>query len=259
MDLDRARAATANPFDPAGRYHDSAADRRQLLEDGSEAEDTDQLYAESDRGKGGNDAEAIANRHAVLQQLKIGVLLAALDGLSQPQDAHWHAAGAIMAVRRGSIEELVALTEHQREAMLRERAGEMGQVTVEAKAAGDTHYAKRVEHATAHATFEAMTLTEQGKPITRAALMDSFDRDEAEVFKLFAVEAIRRMTSTGLLVPNADNLTYTFDVLGRAEESDNAPATVRVMRAAVPAQGVAPGAGTGAPMGGAPVISTIGG
>lgn len=53
-------------------------------------------------------AEAIANRHAVLQQLKISVLIAALDGLTQPQDTHWHVAGAIMEVRRRAIHQLVA-------------------------------------------------------------------------------------------------------------------------------------------------------
>lgn len=75
--LDRARwrAATANPMaSPA------AADR----------------------------AAAIADRHAVLQQLKVSAVLAVLDGLDQPQDAHWYAAGAIMTVRRRVIHELVA-------------------------------------------------------------------------------------------------------------------------------------------------------
>lgn len=52
-------------------------------------------------------AEAIANRHAVLQQLKISVLLAALDGLAQPQDTHWFVAEALMEVRRRSIHQLV--------------------------------------------------------------------------------------------------------------------------------------------------------
>lgn len=72
---DRWRAATADPF-AAPR----AADR----------------------------AAAIADRHAVLQQLKVAVLLAALDGLAQPQDAHWYAAGAVMQVRRATIHRLVA-------------------------------------------------------------------------------------------------------------------------------------------------------
>ncbi|WP_459980064.1 hypothetical protein, partial [Mycobacterium avium] len=36
------------------------------------------------------------------------MLLAALDGLTQPQDVHWHCAGAIMAVRREMIYDLVA-------------------------------------------------------------------------------------------------------------------------------------------------------
>lgn len=75
--LDRARwrAATANPMaSPA------AADR----------------------------AAAIADRHAELQQLKVSAVLAVLDGLDQPQDVHWYAAGAIMTVRRRVIHELVA-------------------------------------------------------------------------------------------------------------------------------------------------------
>lgn len=53
-------------------------------------------------------AAAIANRHAVLQKLKLSVLLAALDGLVQPQDVHWFCAGAIMEVRREMIRLLVA-------------------------------------------------------------------------------------------------------------------------------------------------------
>lgn len=56
-------------------------------------------------------ATGIANRHAVLNQLKLSVLLAALDGLAQPQDVHWHCAGAIMAVRRATIVRLVAEAE----------------------------------------------------------------------------------------------------------------------------------------------------
>ncbi|SII21164.1 Uncharacterised protein [Mycobacteroides abscessus subsp. abscessus] len=53
-------------------------------------------------------AGSIAANHATLNQLKICVLLAALDGLTQPQDVHWHCAGAIMAVRREMIYDLVA-------------------------------------------------------------------------------------------------------------------------------------------------------
>lgn len=53
-------------------------------------------------------AAAIANRHAVLQKLKLSVLLAALDGLVQPQSVHWFCAGAIMEVRREMIRLLVA-------------------------------------------------------------------------------------------------------------------------------------------------------
>ncbi|SIG44763.1 bifunctional DNA primase/polymerase domain protein [Mycobacteroides abscessus subsp. abscessus] len=75
---DRWRAATADPF-AAPRAADKAA--------------------------------AIADRHAVLQQLKVAVLLAALDGLAQPQDTHWFAAGAVMQVRRATIHRLVAESE----------------------------------------------------------------------------------------------------------------------------------------------------
>ncbi|WP_100522416.1 hypothetical protein [Mycobacteroides abscessus] len=75
---DRWRAATADPF-AAPRAADKAA--------------------------------AIADRHAVLQRLKVAVLLAALDGLAQPQDTHWFAAGAVMQVRRATIHRLVAESE----------------------------------------------------------------------------------------------------------------------------------------------------
>ncbi|WP_100452037.1 bifunctional DNA primase/polymerase [Mycobacteroides abscessus] len=53
-------------------------------------------------------AEAIADLHAVLQQRKVATLIAALDGLTQPQDVHWYAAGAVMEVRRRVIHQLVA-------------------------------------------------------------------------------------------------------------------------------------------------------
>lgn len=240
MDLDRARAATANPFDPDGRYRDSAAERLRSLNDGVDADDPDHLYAETDRGLGANAAEAIANRHAVLQQLKIGVLLAALDGLSEPQDAHWYAAGAVMKVRRGAIEELVALTVQQRETALRERAGELGQVSVEAKAFGETYSARRVENATAHATDAAMSLADQNLPITRSALLKSFEVEEASSYAAFAAEALRRMTSTGVLVPTGDGETYAFNVLGSEPQPTVPPAQVRVLRPA-------------------PVITTVGG
>lgn len=59
-------------------------------------------------------ATAIANRHAVLQQLKISALLAALDGLAQPQNTHWFCAGAIMDVRREMIRRLVAESDRVR-------------------------------------------------------------------------------------------------------------------------------------------------
>ncbi|WP_051558611.1 bifunctional DNA primase/polymerase [Mycolicibacterium austroafricanum] len=230
MDLDRARAATANPFDPAGLYRESNRDRNRFLEEGSDSEDPDHLYAETDRGRGANSADAIANRHAVLQQLKVGVLLAALDGLAQPQDAHWHAAGAIMAVRRGSIEELVELTALQREQALRERAGEMGQVSVEAKAYGDTYSARRVNNAVAHATDLAMTLAEQNQPITRSALLKSFERDDAESYAAFAMDALRQMTSRGVLVPYGDGDTYVYNVLGSAVGQPAETAQVHVLR-----------------------------
>ncbi|MFT9663699.1 bifunctional DNA primase/polymerase [Mycobacteroides abscessus subsp. abscessus] len=55
-------------------------------------------------------ADSIAKRHAVLHLLKLSTLLAALDGLTQPQDAHWFVAEAIMAVRREVISRLVQET-----------------------------------------------------------------------------------------------------------------------------------------------------
>lgn len=59
-------------------------------------------------------AEAISDLHATLQQRKVASILAVLDGLTQPQDIHWYAAGAVMEVRRMVIHQLVAESDRVR-------------------------------------------------------------------------------------------------------------------------------------------------
>lgn len=98
-----------------------------------------------------NDAEAITaaitSQHAVLQQLKICVLLAALDGLAQPQDVHWHAAGAVMEVRREVIRDLVALGVAADVLDSRKRGRNLGIAQAEAEAMKRSVGAERAEQA----------------------------------------------------------------------------------------------------------------
>lgn len=228
MDLDRARAATANPFHPDGLYPQPSRPWARGGEDEDLTPEDDHLYSDADRGRGKSAAEAIANRHAVLQQLKIGVALAALDGLAQPQDAHWHAAGAIMAVRRGSIEELVELTEQQRETDLLQRGSDMGRMSTEARAAGEAHRLTRVENARAYLSDAAMTLTEMGQPLTKDSLMQAFAPEGARSLRGFAGDAMRLMQTAGQLTLLVDG-SFTYNPFGTPDDSQTTVATVHLL------------------------------
>lgn len=83
-------------------------------------------------------AASIAGRHAELQQMKISVLLAALDGLTQPQDTHWHCAGAIMDVHRRAISRLVDETTAVRAEGARDAGAYAGVARAAADAARET-------------------------------------------------------------------------------------------------------------------------
>ncbi len=90
-------------------------------------------------------AGSIAANHATLNQLKISVLLAALDGLTQPQDVHWYAAGAVMEVRRAMIYDLVAESRKVRREAARVRGEENGLTQHAANAARDAESGYHVQ------------------------------------------------------------------------------------------------------------------
>ena len=75
-----------------------------------------------------------------------------------------------------------------------------------------------------------MTLAEQNQPITRSALLKSFERDDAESYAAFAMDALRQMTSRGVLVPYGDGDTYVYNVLGSAVGQPAETAQVHVLR-----------------------------
>lgn len=109
-------------------------------------------------------ADAIASRHAVLQQLKVAVLLAALDGLAAPQDAHWHAAEAIMEVRRESIHELVAEADRVREEASAVAGHFNGIAHAAANAARDAEREANVARCAATIVRALIRDAEKGKP-----------------------------------------------------------------------------------------------
>ncbi|ANO17381.1 hypothetical protein B9M85_01205 [Mycobacteroides abscessus] len=90
-------------------------------------------------------AASIASNHATLNQLKISVLLATLDGLTQPQDVHWYCAGAIMAVRRAMIYDLVEESRKVRREAARVRGEENGLTQHAANAARDAQAGYHVQ------------------------------------------------------------------------------------------------------------------
>ncbi|ORA27382.1 bifunctional DNA primase/polymerase [Mycobacterium aquaticum] len=146
-------------------------------------------------------AEAIASRHAVLNQLKISVLLAALDGLAQPQDTHWFAAGAVMEVRREMISRLVAETD-------------------EAKAEG-----KRVEGAyngIARASSDAAREAERDHHVARCAakIMKALVADAAEGKRARTYQAaIRVLSGKKLASGRSDRELYGRAALAAVQAS----------------------------------------
>lgn len=236
MDIDRARAATANPFDPAGRYHDEHLDKHLDYGDDDADEDVGGYSTFDDAPIANNTAEAIANRHAVLQQLKMSVLLAALDGLANPQDAHWFAAGAVMAVRRHTIEHLVDTAEQIHSDGLRQRGRDMGITQSHARSASDRETDDRLDFATTRVLAEAHELAKAGRPITRTALRIALDasRDSggpnASVGN-YVNDALRKLTATGALVQTIDGETFVPNSprLGMQEEPQTG-ATIHQLR-----------------------------
>ncbi|MFA5711725.1 bifunctional DNA primase/polymerase [Mycolicibacterium sp.] len=177
------RSATANSLSPSGSYDDGnvPADR----------------------------ATAISERHALLQQLKICAILAALDGLPQPQDTHWFAAGEIMKVRSLVISRLVDVADAARAAEARKRGQEMGIMRAHADAASERETAERRDDTAVAVMLAAMDLTARQKPITRASLIAHVSR-ESTADTDFVTEAVKGLTHSGDLSLTADGQTYVL-------------------------------------------------
>lgn len=202
MDDELWRSATANPMSPSGGYvaAEAVADR----------------------------ASAIADRHALLQQLKVCVVLAVLDGLAQPQDVHWYAAEAVMEVRRRVIKELVAVADAVRDEQARKRGKEQGIMRRHADAAYETESRTRGAEANAAVMNAAFALTRQRIPLTIDALAAEMEHTPLGNPD-FVGEAVRSMVSAGQMAPTDDGRTYVLTL--RTEPGDN---TVTPLRPAPP-------------------------
>jgi len=195
------RSATANPMSPSGGYTD--------------------VHTPADR------AAAIADRHALLQQLKICAILAVLDGLSQPQDVHWYAAEAVMKVRRMVIFHLVEVAEEVSAAAARQRGKELGIVKAHADAASEQELADRREDAEVSVILAAYNLIERREPLTVGAL-----RNQVKIHgddPGFVQEAVKQLVHRGNLTLTADGQTYVLTTGGTTAGSG---ATVTVLRPA---------------------------
>lgn len=201
MDIERARAATANPFHPSGRYD------------------------EDDDLQEGTDPEAIANRHAVLQQLKVAVILAVLDGLDQPQDAHWFAAGAIMTVRRRTIEHLVAISERIAEGATRKRGRDQGVANAHARAANERETRARRDATSNGVVTAAMQLLGKGKPITVNNLCHQYEsggHGSAD----FVPEVVNLLLSQGTLRQSETNPNELIPAMAAPEQTQQQDAKI---------------------------------
>lgn len=198
MDADRARAATSNPFSANGGYTEG-----DLV---------------------GDKVDAIADRHAVLQQLKISALLAALDGLAQPQDMHWFCAGEIMSVRRRNIEALVALAERISIMETRKRGQNLGRMQSHAKAASDRETRERGKEASAQVLWEFNEIMREGRAVTRSELCERIERNGWGTAD-FVPDALALLMTEGIVAQTGDANTYTLLSNG----SDTEGATVSVL------------------------------
>ncbi|SHT85304.1 bifunctional DNA primase/polymerase domain protein [Mycobacteroides abscessus subsp. bolletii] len=198
MDADRARAATANPFSANGGY--------------------------SDGDLVGDKVEAIADRHSVLQQLKISALLAALDGLAQPQDVHWFCAGEVMAVRRRNIEALVALAERLSIMETRKRGQSLGLMQSHAKAASEQETHERSKETSAQVLWEFNEIMREGRVVTRSELCQRIEKNGWGT-AAFVPDALALLMSEGIVAQTGDANTYTLLSAGGDAEG----ATVSVL------------------------------
>jgi hypothetical protein len=193
------RSATANPLSPSGGY-----------------DDADGLVDRTD---------SIAERHAVLQRLKISAVLAVLDGLAQPQDVHWYASEAIMDVRKTVICHLVEVAEMAQRDKAIKHAREQGMMRVHADAAGGRETRERRRDAQVAVLVAADRLTTRREPITWLSLC-------AEVVGRggnpdFVADAIKALAVARKLTPVSDGHTYVLTPQGDGPNS----ATVAVLRA----------------------------
>lgn len=207
------RSATANPMSPSGGYSEG--------------------YAPVDR------AAAIADRHANLQQLKICAVLAALDGLAQPQDVHWFAAGAVMAVRRLVIADLVEVADAVRAAAARKRGEEMGIMRAHADVASEQEASDRRWDASAAVSIAVGLLQAANKPITLKSITEEVNTTGVADPR-FINNAVKEMAHRGELTLNPDGSTYSFTPEGPPRRENN----VVYLRPAVGDSGATPTIGT---------------
>lgn len=222
MDEELWRSATANTMSPSGKYNEG--------------------HGVVDR------AAAIADRHANLQQLKICALLAAVDGLAQPQDVHWFVAGAIMEVRRLVITDLVEVADAVRTAAARKRGEEMGIMRAHADVASEQEAVERRWDASAALELALNVLKASGRPITLKSIIDEVN-STGVADPRFINKAVTTMAHYGELTLNADGTTYTHTPAGTARSENN----VVYLHPAAGASGTTPAGGSQS----GPTIGTV--
>ncbi|KXO90972.1 Bifunctional DNA primase/polymerase, N-terminal (plasmid) [Tsukamurella tyrosinosolvens] len=221
MALEEFRSATANTLSPDGSYDYDANDD----DDGS---------------------TAIAQRHALLGQLKVSVALAALDGLSAPQDVHWYAAKAVMDVREHVIRGLVSLTRTMTDKITRERGRDQGVLRASASASEKHETRERTRAALAVTSGVVANLRAGGA--TRTTIPEimklTTEAGATSANRAFLYEAVAQLVAWGSLISTPDKDAY---MIAQAEPEADRP---------TPASGPQrPGPTPGAPP---PTLSTIG-
>lgn len=196
------RSATVNPLSPSGTYGRGAASLVDV-------------------------ADSIADRHAVLQRLKLSAALAVLDGLAQPQDAHWYASGAIMQVRRVAIRELVEVVETAQRDKAIKNAREHGVMRAHADQAAGREVREQNMDAQAGVIFATTKLTERRDAITWESVCTEVAADGGNPD--FVNMALKTLSDSKYLTPIGDGNTYVI-----TPPDADGTRKVRVLHAAPP-------------------------
>lgn len=158
-------------------------------------------------------AAAIADNHATLNQLKISVLLAALDGLTAPQDVHWFAAGAVMEVRRAMIYDLVAESKKVRKELARVKGDEVGVTQAAALAARDAEREYHVQRCASTIIRALVKDVEECKgPRTHAQAIKALDghkrRGGFSDQQLFGKDALEKVMTDSRVLSTATTVKF---------------------------------------------------